>query len=167
MSRPFSAFRPGWRQACLLLCAALLAACAGLQPYAEPPRVSLVSIRPLAMQVLEQRFAIQLRVLNPNDVELPVSGMSYALEINGREFAYGVSQQAVAIPPYGEALIEVEMVSNLLNVMQQLQRLEETTEGGLQYRLHGTLGLTGRGARLPFDYTGELHYNRPAGPARE
>jgi LEA14-like dessication related protein len=158
------AFTRTWQRFCLLACAALLGGCAALQPYAESPRVSLVSIKPLNIEMLEQRYAIQLRILNPNSVELPVAGLSYALEINRREFAYGVSQQAVTIPPYGEALLEVEMVSSLLNVMRQLQQLDPSSEGGIAYRLHGSIGLSGRGARLPFDYSGELVYQQP-GPA--
>mgnify|MGYP000010558415 CR=1 FL=1 len=114
----------------ILLCAWTLGGCAGLQPYEETPRVSLVSIQPLDMQMLEQRFALQLRIMNPNDVEIPVEGLSYALEINQREFAYGVSQQAVSIPPYGEALLRVEVISNLLNVMRQLQQMDDAPEDG-------------------------------------
>ena len=107
------------RTLAIVLVALLLGGCAGLQPYAETPRVSLVSIKPLDMQMLEQRFVLELRIMNPNSAAIPVSGLSYALEINQREFAYGVSQQAVTIPPYGEALLQVEVVSNLLNVMRQ------------------------------------------------
>jgi LEA14-like dessication related protein len=150
----------------MLLCALLLGGCASLQPYAESPRVSLVSIKPLDMQMLEQRFALELRILNPNSVAIPVSGLSYALEINQREFAYGVSQQAVSIPPYGEALLQVEVVSNLLNVMQQLQQLGDSPgSGGLEYRLHGKIGLTNRLGGLPFDYAGKLAYRESAAPA--
>jgi LEA14-like dessication related protein len=150
----------------ILLCALLLCGCAGLRPYEETPRVSLVSIQPLEMQMLEQRFALQLRIMNPNDVEIPVSGLSYALEINQREFAYGVSQQAVNIPPYGEALLQVEVVSNLLNVMRQLQQMGDATgDGGLQYRLHGKIGLAGLRSGMPFDYAGKLLYRDPDAPA--
>jgi LEA14-like dessication related protein len=150
----------------MLLCALLLGGCAGLQPYAESPRVSLVSIRPLDMQMLEQRFVLELRILNPNSVAIPVSGLSYALEINQREFAYGVSQQSVSIPPYGEALLQVEVVSNLLNVMRQLQQLGDSPGGGgLEYRLHGKIGLADRHLGLPFDYTGKLAYRDSDAPA--
>lgn len=154
------------RNAGMLLCALLLGGCASLQPYAESPRVSLVSIKPLDMQMLEQRYALELRILNPNSVAIPVSGMSYALEINQREFAYGVSQQAVSIPPYGEALLQVEVVSNLLNVMRQLQQLGDSQGGdGLEYRLHGKIGLTNRRGGLPFDYAGKLAYKESTAPA--
>jgi LEA14-like dessication related protein len=154
-----------FRNGGILLYAVLLGGCAGLQPYAETPRVSLVSIQPQDMQMLEQRFTLQLRIMNPNEVELPVAGLSYALEINQREFAYGVSQQAVSIPPYGEALLQVEVVSNLLNVMRQLQQMGDSPgSGGLEYRLHGKLGLAGLRRGLPFDYAGKLLYRDPDAP---
>jgi len=152
----------------MLLGALLLGGCASLQPYAESPRVSLVSIKPLDMQMLEQRFVLELRILNPNSVAIPVSGLSYALEINQREFAYGVSQQAVSIPPYGEALLQVEIVSNLLNVMRQLQQLDDSPVGsGLEYRLHGKLGLVDQLRGLPFDFAGKLAYRESDAPAGE
>jgi LEA14-like dessication related protein len=141
-----------------LLVASLLGACATLSPYKDAPRVSLVSIQPQDMGVLEQRFALQLRILNPNDVAIPVNGLSYAIEINDREFAYGVSQQAVEIPAFGEALLDVEVVSNLLNVMQQLQALHGETRDSLAYRLKGKINLANTAASLPFDYSGELTY---------
>jgi LEA14-like dessication related protein len=154
------------RNSGILLYALLLGGCAGLQPYEETPRVSLVSIQPLDMQMLEQRFALQLRIMNPNEVEIPVEGLSYALEINQREFAYGVSQQAVSIPPYGEALLQVEVVSNLLNVMRQLQQMSDSPQGGgLEYRLRGKIGLAGLRSGLPFDYAGKLLYRDPDAPA--
>jgi LEA14-like dessication related protein len=142
----------------VLFTAVLLGACATLSPYKESPRVSLVSIQPQQMGVLEQRFGLQLRILNPNDVAIPVEGLSYTIEINNREFAYGVSRQAVEIPAFGEALLDVEVVSNLLNVVQQLQALNGETRSSLDYRLSGKISLANSPASLPFDYSGELTY---------
>ncbi|MGD2138462.1 MAG: LEA type 2 family protein [Gammaproteobacteria bacterium] len=153
------------RNAGILWCVCILAGCAGLQPYAETPRVSLVSIKPLDMQMLEQRFMLELRIFNPNRVALPVEGLSYALEINQREFAYGVSQQEVSIPPYGEALLQVVVFSNLLNVIRQLQQLDDSTAGsGLEYRLHGKIGVADVHRKLPFDYSGKLAYRESGAP---
>ena len=108
--------------------------------------------------MLEQRFALQLRILNPNDIAIPVEGLSYAIEINDREFAYGVSRQSVEIPAFGEALLDVEVASNLLNVMQQLQALHSETRNSMAYRLTGKISLANSPASLPFDYSGELTY---------
>ena len=140
----------------------LLGACATLSPYKESPRVSLVSIQPQKMGVLEQRFGLQLRILNPNDTAIPVEGLSYVVEINDREFAYGASRQAVDIPAFGEALLDVEVVSNLLNVVQQLQALNAETGSSLRYRLSGKIGLSNSVVSLPFDYSGVLEYQPPA-----
>lgn len=138
--------------------ALLLAGCAGLGAYSEAPRVSLVSIQPRELGVLEQRYGLRLRILNPNDTALPLEGMSYSLQINDREFAYGVSRQPVSIPAYGEALLEVDVVSNLLGVLQQLQEANTGKRESLKYRLTGSLSLENRLGKLPFDYRGELNY---------
>ena len=141
--------------------ATLLNACATLSPYKESPRVSLVSIQPQGMSVLEQRFGLQLRILNPNDTAIPVEGLSYSVEINNREFAYGASPQAVDIPAFGEALLDVEVISSLLNVVQQLQALNTETRSSLNYRLSGKISLANSPASLPFDNSGVLDY-KPA-----
>lgn len=146
-----------------LCAAALLVACAGPGAYREAPRVSLVSIEPLDMTLLEQRYALELRIMNPNAVDIPVSGLDYSIAINKREFAYGISRQAVIIPAYGEAVLEVEVVSGLLDVLRQLQSLQEDKPVVLHYRLSGKLGLADSSRKLPFDYSGELSWLSDAG----
>jgi len=145
-----------------LVFAGLLSACASINPYTEAPRVSLASIEPRDMTLLEQRYGISLRIMNPNDAALQIEGLSYALEINEREFAYGVSRQSVEIPAFGEALLDVEVVSNLLNVMQQIQEMSGESRDSLTYRLTGKISLANSLGSLPFDYSGELSY-LPAG----
>ncbi len=151
-----------------LLCFGLLTACASIKPYSEAPRVSLASIEPKEMTLLEQRYGIRLRIMNPNEAALQIEGLSYALEINEREFAYGVNRQSVEIPAFGEALLDVEVVSNLLNVMQQIQEMSGESRDSLTYRLTGKISLANSLGSLPFDYSGELSY-LPAGkqPAAE
>jgi hypothetical protein len=64
----------------------------------------------------------------------------------------------VEIPAFGEALLDVEVASNLLNVMQQLQALHSETRNSMAYRLTGKISLANSPASLPFDYSGELTY---------
>ena len=56
---------------------ALLAGCATTGTIEEPPRVSLVSIAPEEFQLFEQRYRVTLRVLNPNDAQLTIRGISH------------------------------------------------------------------------------------------
>jgi len=144
------------RTVLLLCCTASLSACSFFGGYQETPRVSLVSIQPLEMGMLEQRYGLQLRILNPNDNEIPVKGLSYSIEINGHEFAYGVSRQPVSIPAFSEAVLDVEVVSNLLNVLQQFQEMSSENNDSLHYRLRGNLSLAKSLAKLPFDVEGNL-----------
>jgi LEA14-like dessication related protein len=153
-----------FRCAVLVLSTVVVSGCAGLGAYRESPRVSLVSIQPKEMGVLEQRYGLQLRILNPNDTALPVTGMQYSLQINDREFAYGVSRQPVSIPAYGEAVLDVDVVSNLLKVLQQIQEASTGKQESLKYRISGSLSLENHLGKLPFDYRGELNY-LPASPS--
>ena len=142
----------------LLYCVLTLSACSLFGGFQETPRVSLVSIEPLEMGLLEQRYALQLRIMNPNDEVIPMKGLSYSIDINGHEFAYGVSRQPVSIPPFSEAVLDVEVVSNLLNVMRQFQEMSDENSESLKYRLSGKISLGRRVMKMPFNVEGELNW---------
>lgn len=135
---------------------AVLSACASLRGGPEPPRVSLIGLNLVSMELFEQRYRVRLRLKNPNDFELPVRGMDFRLDINGETFADGVSGQSVSVPAYGEEVLELEVSSSLLNVFRQLQSLQNKGAPGLAYRITGRVAVGRYGQRLPFDYSGEL-----------
>lgn len=146
-----------WRVPVVLL-AALATACAGTGPvYREEARVSLVSIRPLAADRGQPHYGLALGISNPTGAALPLGGLTYSVEINGREFAYGVSRQAVTIPAQGEAVIDVEVVSGLLGALQPLQA-DQDQPHRLDYRITGQLSLSDSAARMPFDCSGKLDW---------
>ena len=153
----------------LLACTAVLAACASLKPAVQTPRVGLTDLEVVDFGVFEQRYRLQLRVQNPNPGTLRIRGMDYTLHINDQEFARGVSDQPVTIPAFGEAQVEIELVSSLAGVVAQLNELGKQGGDRLPYRLTGrvTIGSTGKGwlfgliplsRSLPFDYQGELSF---------
>ena len=99
------------RTVCLCLFTALVAACAGLQDV-QTPNVTLSNIEPASdMTLFEQRYDVTLRIQNTNNVSLPLSGLSYAVTLNGQEFARGVSRDRVVIPALGEKLVHVTVSS--------------------------------------------------------
>ena len=71
-----------------------LSACA-LFPNRDPVNINVVGLEPLPSQDLEVRFAIKLRVQNPNEAAIDYNGVALDLEVNGRPLASGVSDQAV------------------------------------------------------------------------
>ncbi len=133
-----------------------LVACAGLGTYADPPRVSLTSIEALDMTLFEQRYRLGLRIQNPNDHALPIRAMTYEVDLNGRKFAHGLSAQSLTVPAFGEEVVEVEVVSNLLRVIEQVRGLESEQAPQLSWRVSGDLRLRDRTSKLPFEYAGAL-----------
>jgi LEA14-like dessication related protein len=154
-----------WRGYLTLFVAALLAGCATVGTLDEPPTVSLVHIEPEEFQLLEQRYRITLRVLNPNDAPLTVRGLSYEIHLNDRLFGNGVSGERVTIPAYGDETISVTLVSNLARVYEQFRQLTESEEVIISYAIMGRLSVEGALGKVPFDYEGELDLAAPGGSA--
>lgn len=139
---------------CLLVMG--LAGCTpGSRMNAEPLSVSLVSVAPLEMNVFEQRYTMKLRVQNPRPHEVPLQGISFDLDINGRSFARGSGQTEKVIPAFSEEVIEVTAVSTLPDLLARIRDLS-TMEGGVRYRLQGRLYKGTSGVYERFNYGGEL-----------
>ena len=73
----------------------------------EKPRVFVEDIQPIGGGLLSQRFLIVLRLQNPNDRDLHVSGLDFNLDLNDTRFASGVSNQRVTIPRLGSETVLV------------------------------------------------------------
>ncbi len=141
----------------LALVASALAGCAWVPGRVEAPAVHIADIRLLNATLFEQQYALSLRVQNPNDFDLPIEGLSYEIEVNDKPFARGASAQAVTVPRFGSALLEVEGISTIGDLLRQYRQVGKgELKGGLRYRLKGKLSLQGSAARIPFDYQGEI-----------
>lgn len=119
--------------------------CAGLFG-ADPLRVSVAGIEPIAGQGLEMRFNVKLRVQNPNDATVSFSGVSLDLELNGKPFASGVSDQSGTVPRFGETVVTVPLTVPAFAAVRQAFAFAGAAESGeIPYILRGKLagGLTG------------------------
>jgi LEA14-like dessication related protein len=138
-------------------CAVTLAVLAGCAttPKMEPLGVTLSDIVPAQMGILEQQFQVKLRVQNPNNFDIPLEGVSYRIDLNGKPFAKGVGKQSVTIPKFGEEVLDVTAVSGLSGVLAQFAQLQKGPPEKLSYRVKGTLFRTD-GSSIPFDQVGEV-----------
>lgn len=138
-----------------VLAVLLLAGCAGLA-LKEPLRVTVAGLEPLQGAGLEARFAVLLRIQNPNEQAVKFDGVSLELDIEGREFASGVSDQSGSVPRYGELLVTVPVTVPFTAVVRQVLAMsQDGMTDRVRYRLRGRLG--GRGlVGATFDTTGEL-----------
>jgi LEA14-like dessication related protein len=143
-----------------LILGAVLAGCANLATKPDAPEVSLAGLRFVDADLFEQRFALRLRLLNPNDFPIKVRGMNYKLLLNDRPFASGASSKSVDIPAFGEDVTEVEVVTNITRIVSQLKHLATTGQGqgpeALNYRIEGGIKLSNWGTKIPFETAGKI-----------
>lgn len=155
------------RLACLAtLLLLLLGGCSALTQRPEPPRVSLAGIELLSLGLFEQRFRVRLNLDNPNDYALPVSGVDYALEVNGQAFADGRSREAVELPANGRAQMELDVSANLGALLGQALLLQQGRLPALDYRLTGRLRLMDGLFSVPFERQGSVPLTRDLEQAR-
>lgn len=133
----------------------LLAGCASLG-LREPVKVIVVGLEPLPSEGLEARFALKLRIQNPNETAVDFDGVSVDLELADIDFGSGVSDQRGTIPRYGEAVITVPVTVPFLAIVRQVFGLTSgQPREKVSYHLRGRFGGTGiLGPR--FDSRGEL-----------
>ncbi len=136
---------------------AVLTGCATMYGLSEAPRVSLVSIAPLGFQVFEQRFRVTLRVQNPNSQAITIRGLDYEILVNETSFAQGVSGKPLTVPAYGENTAEVEVVSTLQRVLEQLQEFSSRDKPSIDYAISGHVSVDGIPIPVPFEYQGTLN----------
>ncbi|QIH07883.1 MULTISPECIES: LEA type 2 family protein [unclassified Pseudomonas] len=139
-----------------------LGACA-LLPQRDPLAINVVGIEPLPSQELEMRFAIKLRLQNPNETPIDYNGVALDLEVNGRPLASGVSDQQGHIGRYAEDILVIPVSVSAFSVLRQTLGLSQTQSlDNLPYVLRGKLagGLFGT---QRFIERGQISLASPAG----
>ena len=116
-----------------------LSACA-LFPNRDPLHINVVGIEPLQSQDLEVRFAVKLRVQNPNETAIDYNGVALDLSVNGQPLASGVSDQSGSIGRFSETVLSVPVSVSAFSVLRQTLGLSQTqTLNNLPYVLRGKL----------------------------
>jgi len=145
----------------LSLMTLLLSSCALLPEPPDPPNVTLADLKILDIGIFEQRYRVQLRVQNTNNYSLPIISMNFKLQLNDKHFAQGVSGQSVNVAAFSDKLLTVDVVSNLSNIIEQLQTLGSQVDTAFRYRLSGKLSLSDHIRKIPFEYLGEITLSNP------
>ena len=136
--------------ACLLLVAT--AGCASWFMNGEPPEVLVTNVTPLETTAFEQRLQVDLRIRNPNDFDLLVTGIDFTLTLNGKRLARGLSNKDITVPRLSDAVVSVQTSTSTFDMVRQLLSFSQTQD--LSYDITGLLHL--KDGRLPFDNSGIL-----------
>lgn len=150
----------------LLLTALLLLGlngCSSLGGH-DPLQVNLVGIEPLPGEGLEMRFAVKLRVQNPNARPVDFQGVALQLRVNQHPLASGVSDQRGQLPGFAESIISIPVSISTYSLMRQAWAAAGYQQGlGLPYELSGKLG-GGLFATQRFNASGTLDWPQPRTP---
>jgi LEA14-like dessication related protein len=130
----------------------LLAGCATWLMKGEPPEVLVTNVTPLEASAFEQRLQVDLRIRNPNDFDLAVTGIDFRLDLNGNRLVRGLGNKELVVPRLSDAVTTVETSTSTLQVVRQL--LSFSGNQSLTYHVTGVLHT--KDGRLPFDTSGLL-----------
>ncbi len=145
----------------VLILAVTLTGCITPQSV-KAPRIALGNVRLLDSKGLVQRLQIELLVANPNDFDIPLTGLQFTMQLNGVDFAHGLSDAAVTLPRLGEAVVPVTVSVSLVAVFQQMQAARKST--GLAYKITGEVFLDHiLVSKVPFEKSGELGLSNKPG----
>jgi Late embryogenesis abundant protein len=127
----------------LLLPGLLLPGCASLSTDMDPPKVTLESFSSLPSEGAGPRFEIKLRVQNPNEQALDIVGISYTIELLGKEVMSGVTNDVPVIDGYSEGVVSLEAGVQLLQVLRLLASLGQAETDALDYRFTAKVDFSG------------------------
>ncbi len=132
----------------------MLGGCSLLMPHWQAPTLAVVNIQMGHSDLFQQHLVVRMSVHNPNDRQLPVKGLSYALDVNGEECAHGESGASFVVPARGDAEFDMNVTAN---AAAALLRMFGRGNAAAQYRIHGKVELSSGILRsVPFDQHGEL-----------
>ncbi len=133
-----------------------LGGCSWIAPKFVTPQLSIVGIDVLKSDLLEQRLNVRMRVQNPNARALPVQGLSYDIELAGKDFAHGVSANAFTVPALGEAEFDMKINANMIGALGILfGRRDGQNADAIPYRISGKVTLaSGLMRNVPFEQKG-------------
>lgn len=119
----------------------VLSGCATLN--LEAPRVSVVRIAPVKSTGMEALFELDVRISNPNGIDLPIRGMSYQVAINGTDLLEGVSGNIPTIPAYSSETVTLSLGANMLSAPKILYSLMKNPSDEIRYSFSTKVDLVG------------------------
>lgn len=147
------------RRRWLVLVPALLMLGCGVLP---PPNLKspVLTFRDLEVRDvgLERvRFDLIVDVRNPNEVDVPVTGLNFVLEMNGQEAARGAAaDSSFVLPANGVRQVPLAFSARTADLLDVVRRLPGSLQTGLSYRLKGSASWGASGFAIPFERSGSL-----------
>ncbi len=130
----------------LLSCIALylFSACASTSENQLDPSVELVGIQQSASAESALEFDIQLRITNPNETPLELSGLYYELKLEGIEVVNGTARDIPTIDGFSSQTVRVNSAADIINGARFVAHLVNQPDDIVDYQLRVKLGTKSR-----------------------
>jgi len=129
-------------RALTLLAAGMLSACASTGNVIRAPAVSLTNMQMTSLDLSAQTFLLGFDVSNPNPFPLPISAVSYGVELDGYRFATGTTTGGFTVPAAGDGEFAISVELHLLRTAPQLLYIvRDSVKKDIPYKLSGELGI--------------------------
>lgn len=143
--------------------AAAVSACAGLKPNLQAPQVSVRNVTMGKFDFSGLDVLVDLRVQNPNDLDLPLTGIEYGLSLQNIRVAEGRQAKSVTLPKMGETDMQLGVTVNLLKTATELLPLlmnKRSAPKSLSYQVDGRVKLDWwYMPSIPFNKAGQMALN--------
>jgi LEA14-like dessication related protein len=141
-----------WAKMAGLVCILTGVGCASWFMKGERPDVLVANVTPLESTAFEQRLQVDLRIRNPNDFDLHVTGIDFTLDLNGKRLARGLGNKELTVPRLSDAVLTVQTSASTFDIVRQVLSVSQKQE--LAYNISGVL--YSQDGRLSFDSSGLL-----------
>ncbi|HEX8010494.1 MAG TPA: LEA type 2 family protein [Casimicrobiaceae bacterium] len=131
----------------------LASACTSMRPKIEPPQIALESVRIVRIAEAKADISVGLKLANRSDVQIAIDTLELDLALDGRPAVSGRSVRVGALPPGGEARVDLGGRVDLAAVANALMTLGSQLP--VPYELKGTVTLED-GTALAFSRKGEI-----------
>ena len=122
------------------LLASGLCSCTTFGANSDPLNVNVAGVEPLDGEGFELRLAVKVRIQNPNDAPVEYNGVALTLELNGKKFGSGVSDETGTVPRYGETVVTLPISVGPVNMARQVLGFLNSGEiKSVDYAVHGKL----------------------------
>lgn len=149
------------RNGAILLCALLLAGCAGL--FFEEPVITLKEIHVRQLSLTDASLVFVAEIQNPNGYDLRLKSLDYAVHLNGKEAGGGFLEKEVSVPASSSTPVEIPVTARFGSLGGVVKLYLTGSE--LPYRIEGKAlvkaGLFDR--TFPFSRTGALSPKQAGG----
>lgn len=142
----------------------MIAGCAGGPRALTAPDVQLVGLTLAESTAESQRFRVNLRLTNPNEVEIPIERISFNLRVAGGGVMSGRTVEPLTVAPGEAGFVQVDVTTNLVSSVSRLFALLQGPASAIPYDLDGLVTVSrGLNPTFPFNRRGEVPLSLPAG----